>query len=41
MSTMSTMWVDKYKPDTFQRLNYHEDITKRLKTLVSFRPKIE
>ncbi|CAJ0757507.1 13099_t:CDS:10 [Entrophospora sp. SA101] len=32
---MSIMWADKYKPDTFQNLNYHEDISKRLKTLAS------
>ena len=24
------LWVDKYRPNTFGKLNLHDDITKRL-----------
>lgn len=33
VNTMS-LWVDKYRPKSLDKLDYHEDISKRLRALV-------
>lgn len=29
-----SLWVDKYRPRTLDSIDYHEDVSKRLKALV-------
>jgi hypothetical protein len=30
------LWVDKHRPTSFEKLNFHQDLTKQLETLVRF-----
>ncbi|CDF34679.1 unnamed protein product [Chondrus crispus] len=35
MASDSLLWVDKYRPSSFDELSFHEDLTKRLRNLCS------